>query len=89
MTENEISKIIVDTAYKIHVTLGPGLLETVYRVILEHDLKENGLRVEHEVSIPIIYKQIKFDEGFRADLIVENKVIIEIKSVENIKNVHK
>jgi len=89
MTENEIAKEIVDTAIKIHKALGPGLLETVYEVILSHELLNRGLKVDRQVSIPIKYNTIRFDEGFRADLIVEDKVIIELKSVESIKPVHK
>jgi GxxExxY protein len=71
MTENEIAKIIVDAAFQIHKRLGPGLLETVYEVVLAHDLKRRGLKVERQVPVAIIYDDIQFDEGFRADLIVE------------------
>ena len=88
MTENEISKIIVNTCYNIHVKLGPGLLESVYEEILFHELKEQGLRVERQKAIPVIWEDIKMEIGFRADLIVENKVIIELKSVETIAPVH-
>ena len=89
MNENEIAKIIVDAAYKVHSRLGPGLLETVYEVILAHEIGERGLRVERQLPISIEYNGIKFQEGFRADMVVEGKVIIEIKSVENIQRVHK
>ena len=89
MNENEIAKIIVDAAYKVHSRLGPGLLEAVYEVLLAHEIGERGLRVERQVPIPIEYNGIKFQEGFRADMIVEGKVIIEIKSVETIQRVHK
>lgn len=89
MTENEIAKIIVNTAFKIHRRLGPGLLESVYEVILAHELKKQGLNVLRQQSIPITFENIKFDEGFRADIIVEDKVIIELKSVEEISKVHK
>ncbi|MGE5605610.1 MAG: GxxExxY protein [Bacteroidota bacterium] len=89
MTENEIGTIVVDTAIAVHRELGPGLLESVYSLILEYELKQRGLNVEREVSIPIIYKGIEFDEGFRADLIVEGKVIVELKSVEYVKAAHK
>jgi len=81
MTENEIAKVIVDAAYQIHKRLGPGLLETVYEVILAHTLDRRGLKVERQVPVAIVFDGIKFDEGFRADLIVEDKVIIELKSV--------
>lgn len=89
MTENEIGKVVVDCAVRLHKQLGPGLLETVYEVILEHMLKEAGLQVERQVSIPIQFQDIQFDEGFRADLVVENKVILELKSVENVSKAHK
>ncbi|MBW2574985.1 MAG: GxxExxY protein [Deltaproteobacteria bacterium] len=89
MTENEIAKIIVDAAFQIHKRLGPGLLESVYEVVLAHELKKRGLRVKQQVPVAIVYDDIKFDEGFRADLIIEDKVIVELKSVENIVPVHK
>ena len=89
MTENEIAAQIVDAAYQIHVKLGPGLFESVYEVVLAHELKKRGLQVERQVPIAIEYEEIKFDEGFRADVIVENKVIIELKSIESLGNVHK
>ena len=89
MTENEIAKIIVDAAYHIHKRLGPGLLESVYEIILAHALKKTRLRIKRQVPISIVYEGIKFEEGFRADIIVENKVIVELKSVENISPVHK
>lgn len=88
MTENELSKIIVDVSYKIHTRLGPGLLESVYETILFHELTKKGLKVERQKPIPIIWDGIHLDIGFRSDLIVEDKVIIEIKSVEKISNVH-
>ena len=88
MTENEISKIIVDVSYKIHTKLGPGLLESVYEAILYHELVKRGLSVERQKPIPVIWDDIFLDIGFRTDLIVENKVIIEIKSVEQISRVH-
>ena len=89
MTENEIAKIIVDAAFHIHKRLGPGLRETVYEVVLAYVLQRRGLKVERQVPVAIVYDDIKFDEGFRADLIVENKVIVELKSVENVVSVHK
>jgi len=89
MTENEIAKIIVDAAYHVHKSLGPGLLESVYEVILAHALEKGGLRVKRQVPVPIVFDGIKFDEGFRADLIVEDKVIVEFKSVEKVMRVHK
>jgi len=89
MTENEIGTIIVDTAFHLHKDMGPGLLESVYEVILMKLLSEKGLHVQRQVAIPIEYKGEYFDEGFRADLFVEGKVIIELKSVEKLNSAHK
>jgi GxxExxY protein len=89
MIENEITEIVVDAAVKLHKALGPGLLESVYEVILLHELRNRGIKAERQVSIPIEYNGIKFEEGFRADLVVEGKVIIELKSVESLQPVHK
>ena len=89
MTENEIAKIIVDTAFLVHKRLGPGLLESVYETVLAYELKKRGLKVISQTSVAIVYDDIKFDEGFRADLIVEEKVIVELKSVEKVIPVHK
>ena len=89
MTENEIAKQVVDAAYQVHTRLGPGLLETVYEVVLAHEIKKRGLQVLRQQAIPIEYDSIKFDEGFRADVIVEGKVILELKSIETVANVHK
>jgi GxxExxY protein len=88
MTENEIAKQIMDASFDIHRNLGPGLLETVYEVILTKKLTEMGLDVERQVSVPIRFEGVAFDEGFRADLIVEEKVIVELKSVEHLQPVH-
>lgn len=88
MTENEISKVIVDACYNIHYELGPGLLESVYEEILYYELVNLGLKVERQKPIPLKWKDIKMEVGFRADLIVENKVVIELKSVESISPVH-
>ena len=89
MTENEIGKIIVNRAVQIHKELGPGLFESVYEVILAHELVQLGLRVERQVPIAIEFHGMTFNEGFRADLIVEDKVIVELKSVEAVSNAHK
>ena len=89
MTENEIAKIVVDAAFQIHKRLGPGLLESVYEIVLAYELKKRGLKVERQMPVAIVYDDIKFDEGFRADLIVEGKVIVELKSVEKVVPVHK
>jgi GxxExxY protein len=88
MSENDLSKIIVDCAYQIHTRLGPGLLESVYEEIMYHELQMKGLRVERQKGIPVIWENIKMELGFRADLIVEKKVIIELKSVEILAPVH-
>ncbi|MBN2383003.1 GxxExxY protein [bacterium] len=89
MGENEIGNIIVDEAITLHRELGPGLLEIVYEVILAHKLMQHGLSIKRQVAIPIEYEGIKFEEGFRIDLLVEQKVIIEIKSVETLHKAHK
>ncbi|WP_163400693.1 GxxExxY protein [Flavobacterium fluviatile] len=88
MTENEISAIVVDVCYKMHVKLGPGLLESVYEAILFYELAKKGLFVERQKILPVIWDEIKLDIGFRADLIIENKLILEIKSIEKITEVH-
>ncbi|MBI4522685.1 MAG: GxxExxY protein [Deltaproteobacteria bacterium] len=89
MTENEIGTIVVDSAVAVHRELGPGLLETVYEVILAHELQRYGLRVERQVPISIEFRGIKFDEAFRADILVDAKVVIELKSVEQVTRAHK
>ena len=88
MSENELSKIIVNTAYKIHIQLGPGLLESIYEEIMFHELSKMSLKVDRQRGIPVTWEELKMELGFRADLIVENKVIIELKSVEAIAEVH-
>ncbi|NLE06893.1 MAG: GxxExxY protein [Crenarchaeota archaeon] len=89
MNENEIGTIIIETAITIHKGLGPGLLESVYETILSKKLADMGLTVKRQVAIPIEFEGLLFDEGFRADIIANDKVIIEIKSVEKLNNVHK
>ncbi len=89
MTENEIGKIVVDVAIAVHKALGPGLFEIVYEVVLTHELKKHGLAVDRQVPVSIEYDGIEFDEGFRADIFIEKKVILELKSVESINNVYK
>ncbi len=88
MTENEISKILVDCCFKVHTELGPGLLESVYEEVLSYEIIKRGLLLERQKGIPVIYDEIKMELGFRADIIVENKVIIELKSIEAIAPVH-
>jgi GxxExxY protein len=89
MTENEIATIVVDACFKIHTTLGPGLLESVYESVLSYELEQRGLSVTKQQSIPVYYEGIEFENGFRADLIIDDKVIIELKSVEKVMPVHK
>jgi GxxExxY protein len=89
MNENELSKIIVNTCLKIHKILEPGLLESVYEEVLYYELIKQNLKCERQVEIPIIYENIKMNIGFRADIIVENKIIIELKSIEEVMPVHK
>jgi len=89
MTENEIATQIVDAAYKIHKTLGPGLLESAYEAILAHEMRKRGLQVICQQDMPIVYEEVKLDIGYRIDLIVEDKVIVELKSVEKTAPVHK
>ncbi len=89
MTENEIGKIVVDAAIAIHRALGSSLYEIVYEVVLTHELKKHGLNIERQVPVSIEYDGIKFEEGFRADIIIENKVILELKSVESVSKAHK
>jgi GxxExxY protein len=88
-SENEIAKQVVDAAFQIHKRLGPGLLETVYEVILAHELRKRGLNADRQVAIPIEYEGVKFEEGFRADLIVDDKVIVEVKTVQSLNPAHK
>ncbi len=90
MTENQLSKIILDTSFKIHKKLGPGLFESVYEEVLSYELtKVHNLNISRQKAIPVIYDEVKMELGFRADIIVENKVIIEIKSIEALSDVHK
>ncbi len=88
MKENEISYVIRGAIFKVYNTLGPGLLESVYAAALEVELKNEGLEVQREVPIPVYYENVKLDIGFRMDLLIEKKVIIEVKSVANLVEVH-
>lgn len=88
MTENEIARKILDQAFPLHSALGPGLLESVYEKALYFDLVEVGLDVQAQVPIPMVYKDIAFEAGFRVDLLVENKVIVELKSINDLAPVH-
>jgi GxxExxY protein len=89
MNENEIAKIALDCCFEIHKKLGPGLLESVYEEILYYELSKHNINSQRQVAIPVIYDKLKMEIGFRADIIVDGKVIIELKSVETILDVHK
>ena len=88
MTENDISKIVFDSALKVHKVLGPGLLESSYEECLYYELRKNGLDVIKQKPLPLIYEEVKLEIGYRLDLLVENKVIIEVKSVEALNDIH-
>jgi GxxExxY protein len=88
MHENQISRIIVDSAFKIHTTLGPGLLESVYDAVLAHELGSRGFHLDIQQAIPVIYDGVRLDLGFRADIIVNGKLVIEVKSVDALAPVH-
>lgn len=89
MTENELSKIAVDCMFKIHKNLGPGLLESVYEECLFYELSKTGLPVERQKPLPLIYETIKMEIGYRVDLMIENKLVIEVKAVEALNDIHK
>ena len=89
LKENKIAKLVVDAAYHVHTRLGPGLLESVYELVLAHKIEKRGLALERQVSVPIQYEGVVFDEGFRAEMVVEDSVILELKSVESVAAVHK
>ncbi len=88
MIENDLSKIIIGCAIEVHKQLGPGLLESAYQECLYYELKQTGLKVQKEKPMPIVYKEVKLDHGYRIDLLVEQKVVIEIKTVEAFNDVH-
>lgn len=89
MTENEISNKVIGCAIEVHKQLGPGLLESAYQTCLLHELQELGLKVRVEVPMPVVYKSIRLDHGYRMDILVEEKVVIEVKTVEFLTDVHK
>jgi GxxExxY protein len=88
MTENEISRHIVNTAIYVHRSVGPGLLESVYECVMQHELEKLGLSIDRQVAVPFVYEDIRMPIGFRADLVVNKKVVIEIKSVEALAPLH-
>jgi GxxExxY protein len=89
MNENEIGKIVVHAAYTVHTRLGPGLLESVYETVFAYELRKRGLKVRQQVPIPVVYDEVKIDEGFRADLLLNDLVVVELKSIEKVLPVHK
>jgi len=88
MNENEIARIVLDICFEIHTTLGPGLLESVYEEILCYELSERGIPFERQKGMPVFWKKIKMDLGYRSDVIVDKKIIVELKSVETLAKVH-
>ena len=88
MTENEISKIVFECALKVHKTLGPGLLESAYEECMFYELKKSNLKVEKQKALPLVYEEVKLDVGYRIDIIVEDKFIVEIKSVDALNDIH-
>jgi GxxExxY protein len=88
MIENEITQDILDSAFKVHTALGPGLLESAYCECLAYELNKKGLRIEKEKPMPLVYEEVKLDCGYRMDLLVEDKVVVELKAVEAFNDVH-
>ena len=88
MSENELAKVVLNAAFRVHTNLGPGLLESVYEVVLAHEVRKAGAAVERQKSMPIVYDGIRFDEAFRSDPVVGEKIIVEIKSVATLTPVH-
>jgi GxxExxY protein len=88
VSENEIGKIVVDRALQVHQALGPGLLESTYEARLSHELRNAGLHVDVQTALPVVYKEVKLDCGYPIDFLVENKVVIEVKAVEALNDVH-
>lgn len=88
MTENEIAKTVIGSSIIVHQALGPGLLESSYQECLYYELKKSGLYVEKEKALPLVYKDVKLDCGYRIDLLVHNKLVVEIKSVESLHDIH-
>lgn len=88
MDENQISNLIIGCAIEVHKVLGPGLLESAYENCLAYELQQQGLHVSQQVPMPVVYKEIKLDHGYRMDLLVSNRVVVEVKSVEFISSIH-
>ncbi|MRX37673.1 GxxExxY protein [Flavobacterium sp. LC2016-23] len=88
MTENELSKVVFNCSLKVHQTLGPGLLESAYEECLYYELKKTGLEIQKQKPLPLIYEEVKLDIGYRLDIIIENKLILEIKAVDALNEIH-
>jgi GxxExxY protein len=88
MTHNEISKMVIGCAIEVHKVLGPGLLESVYQECLVYELQQNGLQIVKEKPMPVVYKAVTMDKGYRIDILVENKVVVELKTVESLCVIH-
>jgi GxxExxY protein len=88
MTENELSQVVIGLAIEVHRELGPGLLESVYQECLYYELVQHGFKVEKEKPVPVVYKEVELEMGFRIDLLVEDKLVIELKSVRELHDVH-
>ncbi len=88
MTENELSKVVFESGLKVHKTLGPGLLESAYEECLYYELAKTGLQIQKQVALPLVYEEVKLEAGYRVDIFVEKKLIIEVKSVETLNNIH-
>lgn len=88
MNEEEIFKKVLNCAFKVHTALGPGLLESAYEECLYYEIKKFGLNVEKQKTLPLVYEEVKLDAGYRLDLLVENKIIVEIKSVDSLADIH-
>jgi GxxExxY protein len=88
LTTNEITHEILDSAYKVHSAIGPGLLESAYRVCLAYELRKKGLKVEEEKPVPVVYEEVRLDCGYRMDLLVEDLVVVELKAVDAFHDVH-
>ena len=88
MELEKIFKLVLDCSFKVHTDLGPGLLESAYEECLYYELKQSGLSVQKQVALPLVYKEVRLDAGYRIDLLVENKIIIELKSVDSLADIH-
>ena len=88
MTENEISQKIIGASIEVHKQLGPGLLESSYEICLAYELRQLGLNIQTQVALPVVYKDVKLEAGYRIDILVENKIIIEVKAVETLSEIH-